>query len=181
MAELREIYLPEHLEEMDEIVEIDWASEKKSRQLEYEVEALEDDILIELASEKGIARREKILGIRPKDGKMLSQRRAKVLAEWYDVYPYSRLSLNRKLTLMCGEGHAWTSVNVTNQTMDVYLDLHAKDVREEVAEMLERIVPLMVIIHIEVVYNKWRDYLPMKWNNSRIRGRTWGMMKEGII
>ena len=181
MAELREIYLPEHLEDMIEIAEINRVSDKKMLVVESEIEALEDDILIETATEKGIARREKILGIKPRDGKMLSQRRARVMAEWFDVYPYTKLSLDRKLSLMCGEGHFSVSVNAAQQTMTVNLDLYAKDVVAEVAEMLERIVPLMIIIHIEVIYNRWKAYLPMKWNNSRIRGRTWGQMKEGIL
>ena len=181
MAELREIYLPEHLEDMYEFSELDRVSDKKMLVMESDIEALEDDILIETATEKGIARREKILGIKPRDGKMLSQRRARVMAEWYDVYPYTRLSLDRKLALMCGEGHSSVSVNVSQQKLTVNLDLYAKDVAEEVLEMLERTVPLMIVLHVEIIYNKWSTYLPMKWNSAKVRGRTWGQMKEGIL
>ena len=60
MAELREIYLPEHLEDMYEFSELDRVSDKKMLVMESDIEALEDDILIETATEKGIARREKI-------------------------------------------------------------------------------------------------------------------------
>ena len=178
MAELRRIDIPPHLEAIPEFRELDRVSDRQMLLLEVALENLEDDLLISTSTRKGIERRERILGIIPRDAVNIDKRRANVLLAWFDVYPYTRLDLQRRLDLLCGPGRATVTHNATAQTMTVSLNLRAKDRKEDVEEMLERIVPLMVVISVEIIYNKWNMYRPWSWHE--MKAKTWEFIKEGV-
>ena len=178
MAELRRIDIPPHLENIPEFRELDRVSDRQMLLLEVALENLEDDLLISTSTRKGIERREKILGIIPRDAVNIDKRRANVLLAWFDVYPYTKLDLQRRLDLLCGSGRATVSHNPAAQTMTVSLNLRAKDRKEDVEAMLERIVPLMIVISVEIIYNKWSMYRPWSWHE--MKAKTWEFIKEGI-
>ena len=177
MAELRTIEIPPHLEEMEEFKELDRVSDRQMLKLEVALENLEDDILVTTSTRKGIERREKILGIKPKDAVNIDRRRANVLLAWYDVHPYTRLDLQRRLDLLCGEGRCTVTYNAAAQTMKVSINLRAKGLKDDIDDMLEKIVPLMVIISTEIIYNKWSMYRPWSWHE--MKAKTWEYIKEG--
>ena len=177
MAELRTIEIPPHLEEMPEFKELDRVSDKQMLKLEVALENLEDDILVMTSTRKGIERREKILGIKPKDAVNIDRRRATVLLTWYDVHPYTRLDLQRRLDRLCGEGRCTVTYNAAAQSMKVSINLRAKTMKSEIDDMLEKIVPLMVIITTEIIYNKWSAYRPWSWHE--MKAKSWEYIKEG--
>ncbi len=178
MAQLREIDLPPQLENMYEFREIDRVSDRQMLLFQVAIENLEDDLMIATSTRAGIERRERILGIVPKAGVNIDVRRANVLLAWFDVYPYTRLDLQRRLDLLCGAGRCTVSYNAAAQTMHVSLNLRAKDRKEDVEALLDRIVPLMVVISVEIIYNKWSMYRPKTWHE--VKAKTWGLVKEGI-
>lgn len=179
MAELRTIELPPHLEAIPEFSEIDRVSDIQMLKFEQALEDLEDDILISTSTEEGIARREKILGITPLDTQSLQLRRDNVLLAWFDVYPYTRLDLQRRLDLLCGEGNSTVVYDAANQTMEVRILLVTKERKSAIEEMLERIAPLMIIFHVEIMYHCWDEYKRKKtWNDMKTK--TWEFVKEGI-
>lgn len=179
MAELRTIELPPHLEAIPEFSEIDRVSDIQMLKFEQALEDLEDDILISTSTEEGIARREKILGITPLDTQSLQLRRDNVLLAWFDVYPYTRLDLQRRLDLLCGEGNSTVVYDAANQTMEVRILLVTKERKSAIEEMLERIAPLMIIFHVEILYHCWDEYKRnTTWNDMKTK--TWEFVKEGI-
>lgn len=177
MAELRTIDNPPHLEEIYEFRELDRVSDRQMLLLEVALENLENDILISTSTRKGIERRERILGIIPRDAVNIDKRRRNVLLAWYDVYPYTRLDLQRRLDLLCGQGRCTVTYNAAAQTMHVAINLRAKDQKQDLEEMLEKVVPLMISISTEIIYNKWRQYKPWSW--WEMKAKTWEYIKEG--
>ena len=177
MAELRRIDNPPHLDDIFEFRELDRVSDRQMLLLEVALENLEDDILISTSTRKGIERRERILGIIPRDAVNIDKRRANVMLAWYDVYPYTRLALQRRLDLLCGAGRTTVTYNPAAQTMHVAINLRAKDRKEDLEEMLDRIVPLMITISTEIIYNKWSMYRPWSW--WEMKAKTWEYIKEG--
>lgn len=182
MAELRTIELPPHLEAIPEFAEVDRVSDIQMLKLAQEIEDLEDDIHIQTATEAGIARREKILGITPLDTQSLQLRRDNVNLMWYDVYPYTALDLQRRLDLLCGEGNSTILQSITaddQQEMEVQILLVTKERKAAIEEMLERIVPLHIAFHVEILYHCWDEYRnKKKWND--FAPKTWEFIKEGI-
>jgi hypothetical protein len=178
MAELRTIEIPPHLEDIKEFKEVDRVSDRQMLLLEVALENLENDILISTSTRKGIERRERILGIIPRDAVNIDKRRANVLLAWYDVYPYTRLDLQRRLDILCGKGRCTVTYNAAAQTMHVAINLRAKDQKEDIEAVLEKVVPLMIIISTEIIYNKWSKYKPWSWHE--VKAKTWGLVKEGV-
>lgn len=177
MAELRPIEIPPHLEAIPEVRELDRVSDRQMLLLEVAIENLENDILIETSTRAGIERRERILGIVPKDAVNIERRRANVLLAWFDVYPYTRLDLQRRLDLLCGKGNTTVTYDAAAQTMKVSFNLKAKTAVSDVEAMLDKIVPLMIIISTEIIYNKWSAYRPWSWHD--MKAKSWKYIKEG--
>ena len=84
-----EIYLPPHIEALQEIAEVNRITEIQLAKLEECINELRDNLLILTSRESGIARREKILKITPLDTDTLEERRFRVWLNWYDSYPYT--------------------------------------------------------------------------------------------
>ena len=178
MAELRTIELPPHLSEMAEFAEIDRVIDNQMLKVEQALEDLEDDILIGTSTEEGIARREKILGITPLDTQSLQLRKDNVMLAWFDVYPYTRLDLQRRLDLLCGEGNSEVIYDAADQSMEVQILLVTKERKAAIEDMLERIAPLMIIYNVEILYHNWETYKTVKWDT--LKTETWEYVKEGV-
>lgn len=178
MAELRPIDIPPYLEDMPEMKELDRVSDRQMLLLEVAIENLEDDIMIATSTRAGIERREKILGIVPKDAVNIDARRANVLLAWFDVYPYTRLDLQRRLDLLCGKDRCSVAYDAAAQTMTVSVNLRAKDRKDDIEALLDKVVPLMIIISVQIIYNKWSMYKPKSWHD--MKAKTWELVKEGI-
>lgn len=180
MAELREIGWPIHLQNIKELMELDRVSDIQMLKLAQAIEDMEDDILISTATEKGIARREKILGITPLDTDTLEDRRLRVMSKWYDIYPYTQLDLARRLDLLCGSGQYVMSLDPNTMTLTVLLELTAKSQFQSVSDLLEKIVPVWIILDIRLRYNQWKKVKQKKtWNWAK--ARTWRQILEEVI
>lgn len=154
MADLRYIGWPNHISNIPEFQALDKVSDAEMSKLEDAIAGLDDDICITTASEAGIARREKILGIKPLDTDTLDDRRMRVLSKWYDVYPYTDIDLKRRLDQLCGADGYTMEMDYTNQVLKVRLALTQKAQYMAVTELLEAIVPCYIILDIDIMYNK---------------------------
>lgn len=178
MAELRTIEIPPHLEAMKEFKEADRVCDLQMLKFEEALEALEDDILITTSTEEGIARREKILGIVPLDTQSLELRRDNVMLAWFDVYPYTRLDLQRRLDLLCGHDNYIAKYDAAKQSLTIYIQLVTRERKAAIEELLERVVPLMTTINVEILYHVWEDYKKKTW--SEMKAVSWEFAKEGV-
>lgn len=71
------------------------AGDKVGDILERALFELDNDICIRSSEESGIAHREKILGINPRDTDSIEDRRLEVLLRWYDSPLYTETVLER--------------------------------------------------------------------------------------
>jgi hypothetical protein len=101
---LREIAQPEIILNNPTLALAIEAGEKQVEILENEIASLEADLHILTSTMRGIARREKILGITPLDTDTLTERAYRVLLRWYDTYPYTRRDLIARLKRIVGDG-----------------------------------------------------------------------------
>ncbi len=149
MAELREIPLPDFLQEMTEFRMIDEISDKKFEELDDEIDLLHEDITIGSASERGIARREKILGIMTNPEEDLESRRARVLFWWYNKMPYSFKVIESKIAALCGANNYTISYDPDEEILSVGIGLDLGwNVIQSVQHLLDDIVMLNVIIDV---------------------------------
>lgn len=152
MADLRKIEIPEHLYEMREFRMLDETSDKMMGKYEDEMQKRHDDILITTATETGIARREKILGILPDPNDSLEARRAVVLFWWYNRMPYTRRVLEGKIAALCGKDNYTFDYDMDNKVLHVGIAAElGRDVVNVISALLDRLVMLDWILDVKAV------------------------------
>lgn len=95
-------YLPPFLKEFKELDTLFSAERPEFQTLVNELDELLGDFFIQSASEKGIARYEKLMGIRPNVSDSLETRRNNALTRWYDRLPFTARALKERLEVIQG-------------------------------------------------------------------------------
>lgn len=161
-------------------MELDRVSDIQMQKLMQAIEDLDADIHIQTATEAGIARREKILGITPLDTDTLDDRRMRVLGQWYDVFPYTWFDLIRRLNQLGGEDAYEISMDYDTQTLTVLLELTARNQYQSVSKLLEAIVPLWIVLEIGLRYNQYTKY-DGKLTHQQMAAYTHQQLRKEVI
>jgi len=147
------------------------AGEVQAGILSDEIDALEADLHILTSTERGIARREKILKITPLDTDTLEERRYKVLVNWYDTYPYTRRDLVSRLKRLVGEGEFTFNLDTQARTLDIRIKLTSKKDEAVIIKLIDDIVPLDIVLTVKLLYRTWASFPGAKWDD--FAGMTW--------
>ena len=161
-------YLPEILKSVHELDAIMDAENPEIEGLWQACEDCMNDQFISEATENGIARREKMLGITPFATDTLDDRRFRLLSRYTEDIPYTRKRLINMLTSLCGEGGYQIIVSTGTFTVSVKVALTAKRQVDSIRELLERVLPYNMAFTVKLLYNTW----------GQIKGYTWGELKQ---
>lgn len=115
--------------------------------------AFNDQFIID-ATENGVSRWEKILGIIPKATLNLKERKFTILSKINEQLPFTLTTLEEQLKILCGEGGYSVNLNTNNYTLDVKIALTAKNNFEDINSLLQRIVPANLVITLNLKYNQ---------------------------
>ena len=139
-------YLPPVLQDVREI-QVTFNAEDPEFQLVFDTsELVLNNLYIKTADIDGIARFEKILGIRPSENDTLETRRFRVLSRWNDRIPYTWKALLEKLDTLCGEGNYTISLDNDIYTLNVETHLGEFGTVDELNIMLKEIIPCNLVI-----------------------------------
>ena len=116
-------YLPPFLKEYKELNTLFSAESPEFQTMAEQLDEMRDDFFIQTASEKGIARYEKILGFRPNISDSLETRRSNVLARWYDGLPYTVNALKKRLSIIQGNNDVDVTID-DNDPFHLFIDTH---------------------------------------------------------
>lgn len=172
-------YLPEVLKDVREMQAI-MDTETPEIQAIWQAceDCMNDQFIIE-ATENGVARREKMLGIAPSADDTLDSRRLRLLSRYNENTPYTRKTLAQMLEALCGPG-GYTLVIITSAfTVNVKVALTVKRQAEIVSEMLERVLPYNMVFTVELIYNTWAKVKPFIW--GALNAFTWREIKEEVL
>ena len=142
-----------------------------------DAENLEKDLFTGTATENGIARRENLYNIIPKDTDTLEDRRYRVLTKENSEIPYTIRSLKRKLETLCGENGV--TIELTEEKITVKVALARKGMYEDTAKMLEEIVPLNLLTECLQMYNTWEMLESYTW--AELANRTWEQLRSEVL
>ncbi|NLI90206.1 MAG: DUF2313 domain-containing protein [Epulopiscium sp.] len=148
-------YLPDEISELREFKAIGDTENLELISLWEELEDILDDQFIETATERGIAKREKIIGITPFADDDLESRRFRVLARENDKLPYTYKALIARLNQLCGEDGYEIDRNVGDFSLSIKIELIKKKMFEEVEKVLDAMVPQNMIFTVELRYNQY--------------------------
>ena len=153
---IRDYWIKE-IQNIEEFKAIADAVDPEIINLTDEVKNLIDDQFIETATNKGIARREKLLKIQPFSDDTLDTRKFRVGVEWNNQVPYSYRQLEKKLSDLLGEDGYMMSRNLGNHKLTIKVNLGQKRMLQSVDNTVQNIAPCNLIITVELQYNRHID------------------------
>lgn len=174
-----EEYYPSALHDIEEYIEISKAENPELEIAWQSVMDLIDNQFIQTATERGIARRERMLKITPFGDDDLESRRFRVLARENDKLPYTYKVLENKLDQLCGEdGYAMTR-NLGKHTLNIKIELTRKRMFDEVDKLVRKMTPANLIITVELRYNQHMTL--SKFTHEQLSKYTHRQLREEVI
>lgn len=148
-------YLPEFLRDVEEYKAILTLGEEPEMVKLWEAEenALNDQFIVD-ATENGVSRWEKILGIVPKATDSLDVRKFSILARINEQLPFTVTRLKEQLESLCGEGEYEVNLDAANYTLSVRVALTAESSFGDVSLLLKRVVPANLFVDLSLKYNQ---------------------------
>ena len=156
MLDIKE-YFPDVLKDVREFNVLDEAETPELKSLYECIAEVLDNGFIETAKEKGVARAEKIVGISPKATTALADRKIAVLAKYNENLPYTVRKLQEVLDTLCGENKYTLEIKNNDFTLNVEIELESKNSKPSVEELLERVAPVNMVLHVTLKYNRYED------------------------
>lgn len=140
--------------------------------------ALNDQFVID-ATEYGVGRWEKLLGIVPKGTESLDARKFRILTRLNERLPYTMRTLQLLLEALCGkDGY---SIELYNDvyTIEVKINLIAKSKFDDVDALLQRVIPANMIINLRLMYNQ---HLTLKqFTHGYLQSYTHNQLRSEVL
>lgn len=135
-------YLPPFLKEFLELREILGAEEPEFQELVKQYDDVLKDNFIITATERGIARFESTLGIRPDASASLETRRSAVLTKWWDATPYTLRTLKNRIALIQGNSNIQISFDKDNpHCIQIVTRLETAGQVDDLAYIIQTMLP----------------------------------------
>nr|DAL57074.1 MAG TPA_asm: tail protein [Caudoviricetes sp.] len=166
---------PEIIQSIPDIKKIYEINADQEAMLDASVNALFDDIFLETMDETKTARWEKMLSIIPLDTDTLSERRFRIQTRVLERMPYTYRVILRKLQTLCPGGVDWT-VDTEKQLIIVRVALASKNMRADVDELLDNVLPLNMEYTLIILYNTYA--MLAKHTNGNLKQFTHQQMRD---
>lgn len=145
---------PPIMQELKEFKKIAEIEEAFFERLKQEIENIVDDQFIQTATEKGIARREKMLNVSSFADDTLETRRFRVQGVWNDKLPYTYRVLLERLDSLCGPDGYVIELNAGEYSLNIKIELTRRRMFDEVVRITRQMVPANIVITVELRYNQ---------------------------
>ena len=172
-------YLPEVLKNMREVQVITSIQDVESKETFKGTDNLYKDQFITLATEKGIAKYEKMLGLNYKESDTLEDRRFRVLTEYNKQLPYTKVTMIQTLESLCGKDGYKLDIDYTNNILTMKIALTAKSQFETLSEYMENVTPLNFIIDVSLQYNQ--HMLLSQYTHAELTNYTHAELREEVL
>ena len=146
-------YLPDVLKDVQEMRAIMEAETPEVQAIWDACEDCMNDQFIAEATENGVTRREKMLGITPFATDTLDDRKLRLLSRYNENIPYTRKSLAAQLEALCGAEGYTLAITTATFTVSVKVALAVKRQVTIVSDLLERVLPYNMVFTVELMYN----------------------------
>ena len=138
-----------------------------------------DALFVRYANEQGLARWERMLGIRPRGTDSMEVRRVAVLARLNEQLPFTERTLRLMLDGVCGPGGYTLEIIYREYRVFVRVHLWEKRAMDEAAALLGRVVPANMAIDLGLRYNTHRMLRPRL--HRMLRGTTHRALREEVL
>lgn len=139
-------YMPFVLADIEEFQQITSAENPEFDRIENYQDKWLKNRFVKSADEDGIKLFEELLKLKPLKSDTLEDRRLRVLAKLNERLPYTEIKLHRMLAAICG----WDGYELTLEdlVLTVYLAMESNSQTITVFDLLNRVVPMNVLLRI---------------------------------
>lgn len=147
-------YLPGIMQDYEEMQQIMQVEQPGIEALWEACDSLMNEVYVQTETGLGAKRWESILDISPKDTDTLEVRNFRIQGRLVEDLPYTYRMFERQLIALCKEkGHSLFMTEQNGLTLKIRVALSAKELKDEVVKLAERIVPCNIILDVELMYN----------------------------
>lgn len=172
-------YLPIVLREFEEFKELFKAEQKEVDELWDMIYGILNEAFIDTAENTGLRRWETILNITPLDTDTTEVRRMRIHARMVEDVPYTWNNFKKMLDSLCGEDGYTLELKNEEYTLVIKVALKNKKLKNEVADMCERVVPANLILDIDLLYNTYELLKSITWEQAS--AKTWQQMRDEVL
>ena len=169
-------YLPFFVSNTKEFKELYKVLQPEADNLFTETDNRLKDMFVLGSSEEGTKHYEKIVSITPKLTDSLEKRQLDILAIYNEVPPFTYERLEEILTSTLGANNFKIKLDLENYFLEILLKRDKAPFESQINAMLERIVPVNIVLRYSIDWNKWKDLKPFKW--STMSTATWKEARE---
>ena len=148
-------YLPEFFHDIIDFAELCKTYDVEFLLLEKEIEKLLNNFFFDFLGEEGCKRWEDILKISMRETDTLEDRRFRIKSIYFGDTPYTKKTMLERLEMLVGKGNVTVSIDVKNYKVTVRVSLSRKNQLAEIIKMIEKMVPLNMIIDVKLLYNTY--------------------------
>ena len=145
-------YLPTFLQNILEYKEIMNVEDIEISDIKAEIENSINEVSIQNATEKGIARYEKILNMKTISELSLENRRVLVKSKFLNRAPFTVKWLDNNLKSLCGEGNYEINIDYKNFILNIQIGYLFEEATEEIRKDLKNIVPANLKLNMNFWY-----------------------------
>lgn len=170
---------PPILQEIREFQKIAEIEDVDLEALRQELENIVDDQFIQTATERGIARREKILRVTPFADDTLDSRRFRIRGLWNEKLPYTYRTLIEKLDNLCGADGYVITLDEGEYSLNVKVELTARRMLDAVSETAKRMLPANIAVTVELRYNQYSTL--SQFTHTHLATYTHNQLRNEVI
>lgn len=113
-----------------------------------EADSMVNELFIQTATDMGLKRFEKILGISPGKGDSLESRRSAIMTRWNDITPYTMTALKNKIIAIQGNEEVEIILS-TNRPYEIEIitNLEFPGQVNDLAYLIQTMIPCNLVIH----------------------------------
>lgn len=141
-------------------------------------DALNDQFIAD-ATENGVKRWEKILGIEAKATATLDERKFTILSRINEQLPFTLRTLETSLDSLCGADGYTVRLDANNYALYVRVALEAASKYNDVKKLLDRVVPANISIHLTVLYNAHYVFRP--YTHQELKAYTHYQLRNEVL
>lgn len=171
-------YIPDFLREYMEMSVIQKVIQPEIQIMEDETDVLFNNQFINSSDERNIKRYETMIRVYPQSGDTLEDRRFKVLSKWNRMIPYTRATLRKKLSMLCGDDGFFMEIK-PQKIIIVRVALKSKRSFSEVAALLEEFTPCNMVIDLDLLYNQ--QGLLKHYTHGQLAAWTHGHIRNEVL
>lgn len=172
-------YVPSILAETTEFKAICAAETVEIERLRTAYINLFADQFIQDATENGIARLEKIMGVVPKGTDTLETRRFRLLARKQEKLPYTKWTLPEQLAALCGDDGYSLTIDYSTRKIITRVALGVKGMYDAVELLLLKQRPANMVVDLSLLYNQWITLNSKRW--SELSTKTWYQARNEVV